>query len=50
MPRSRSDCGFGKTRHIHGRDKMVTAMIATQGYYDYIAGHKDGTDLNASAV
>ena len=26
------------------------AMIATQGYYEYINGQKDGTDLNASAV
>lgn len=26
------------------------AMIATQGYYEYIAGQRDGTDLNASAV
>ena len=26
------------------------AMIATQGYYDYQAGSRDGTDLNASAV
>ncbi len=26
------------------------AMIAVQGYYDYKAGKRDGTDLNASAV
>ncbi|MBQ9133281.1 MAG: tRNA (adenosine(37)-N6)-threonylcarbamoyltransferase complex transferase subunit TsaD [Clostridia bacterium] len=26
------------------------AMIAAQGYYEYMAGQKDGTDLNASAV
>ena len=26
------------------------AMIAAQGYYEYLAGHTDGTDLNASAV
>lgn len=26
------------------------AMIAAQGYYEYLNGQKDGTDLNASAV
>ncbi|MBQ6893478.1 MAG: tRNA (adenosine(37)-N6)-threonylcarbamoyltransferase complex transferase subunit TsaD [Clostridia bacterium] len=26
------------------------AMIAAQGYYEYMNGQKDGTDLNASAV
>ena len=26
------------------------AMIAAQGYYEYLNGHTDGTDLNASAV
>lgn len=26
------------------------AMIAAQGYYEYINGQRDGTDLNASAV
>ena len=51
MPRPLNTVGFEKTRHIPTlMYLLVQAMIAAQGYYEFLNGLRDGTDLNASAV